>query len=156
MDPRRLRPDGGDGRVLVDVEVVRHVPGDGVTGEDEHRGVALRGLGDARERVRQTAPLVDADDRHLAGGPAVGISHARRAHLVARSRERHTRIDQRVRHMEVATAHDAEDVRRTQRGDRPADSLGDRDPFSHCPLLTRGPLLCRGGRGDRRQDNAAG
>ena len=120
MHPLRDRADRRDQRVLVDPEVGPHGRGRGLGGEHQQRGAALRGLGDAGHRVGQPAALVHGEHRRPPGRARAGVGHRRRAALVPGRDERDARRAQRVRHVEVAAAHDAEGVSDAEPGERPS------------------------------------
>ena len=117
--------DRSDERVLVDLEVRAQLHRGRVRREQQHRGTALRGLGQARDGVRQARTLVHGRDAEPPAHPRVAVGHAHRPGLVAGGEEAATGGDDRVRHGQVPAPHQAEHDVSTQGVDGAADGLGD-------------------------------
>jgi hypothetical protein len=119
------RPDGLHEADLVDAEVRAHRRAGHVGRQHEQRRAALRRLGQARHRVGQTRPLVDAARREAPAHAAVAVGHADRARLVAGGEAARAGIAQGVGDGEVAAAHEPEDGFHPHPRQRAADRLSD-------------------------------
>src|SRR5581483_3523926 len=95
-------------------------------GQDEDRGAALGGLGQAGHRVGEPGALVHAADADTPGHASVAVGHADGAALMASLVEAGPALTEPVGDDQVAAAEHAEGIPNTLGGDGPAHDVGHR------------------------------